>query len=85
MKLIIDDAHRIQQELGKNTYVKIPSIEEGFEAMRILKSEGANITATASPDVIFSLVKNEAITSAINTFIKDFEKLVGEGKTMKDC
>ena len=41
--------------------------------------------ATASPDVIFSLVKNEAITSAINTFIKDFEKLVGEGKTMKDC
>ena len=37
--------------------------------------------ATDSPDVIFSLVKNEAI----NTFIKDFEKLVGEGKTMKNC
>ena len=47
MKLIIDDAHCIQQELGKNTYVKIPS--------------------------------------AINAFISDFEKLVGEGKTMKDC
>ena len=158
---MVEDAHRIQQELGKNTYVKIPSIEEGFEAMQKLKVEGANITATAiytpmqaflaakagasyaapyinridnmgydgvaiarhihdifrnnelkadvlaasfknsqqllelaeygvgaataSPDVIFSLVKNEAITSAINTFIKDFEKLVGEGKTMKDC
>ena len=158
---MIDDAHRIQQELGKNTYVKIPSIEEGFKAMRILKAEGANVTATAiytpmqaflaakagasyaapyinridnmgydgvqiaqhihdifknnnlnasvlaasfknsqqmldlaeygvgaataSPDVIFALVKNEAITSAINTFINDFEKLVGEGKTMKDC
>ena len=41
--------------------------------------------ATASPDVIFSLVKNEAITSAINVFISDFEKVAGEGKTMKDC
>lgn len=158
---MVEDAHRIQKELGANTYVKIPSVEEGFKAMRILKAEGANITATAiytpmqaflaakagayyaapyinridnmgydgvsiaqhihdifrknnlnaevlaasfknsqqmldlaeygvgaataSPDVIFALVKNEAITSAINVFIKDFEKLVGEGKTMKDA
>ena len=158
---MIDDAHRIQQELGKNTYVKIPSIETGFEAMKILKAEGANITATAiytpmqaflaakagaayaapyinridnmgydgvsiaqhihdifrnnnlnanvlaasfknsqqllelaeygvgaataSPDVILALVKNTAIDAAINTFISDFEKLVGVGKTMKDC
>lgn len=158
---MIEDAHRIQAELGKNTYVKIPSIETGFETMKILKAEGVNITATAiytpmqaflaakagasyaapyinridnigydgvsvaknihdifknnnlkanvlaasfknsqqllylaeygvggataSPDVILSLVKNDAITSAINAFIKDFEKLVGEGKTMKDC
>ena len=158
---MIDDAHRIQQELGKNTYVKIPSIETGFEAMKILKAEGANITATAiytpmqaflaakagaayaapyinridnmgydgvsiaqhihdifrnnnlnanvlaasfknsqqllelaeygvgaataSPDVILALVKNTAIDAAINTFISDFEKLVGVGKTMNDC
>ena len=158
---MIEDAHRIQAELGKNTYVKIPAIESGFEVMKTLKSEGANITATAiytpmqaflaakagasyaapyinridnmgydgvaiaqhihdifknnnlnasvlaasfknsqqllelaeygigaataSPDVILSLVKNDAITSAINAFINDFEKLAGAGKTMKDC
>ena len=158
---MIEDAHRIQAELGKNTFVKIPSIEEGFRAMKILKAEGANITATAiytpmqaflaakagasyaapyinridnmgydgvsvarqihdifknnnlnanvlaasfknsqqllylaeygvggataSPDVILALVKNDAINSAVDAFIKDFEKLVGEGKTMKDC
>ena len=158
---MIEDAHRIQAELGKNTYVKIPAIESGFEVMKTLKSEGANITATAiytpmqaflaakagasyaapyinridnmgydgvaiaqhihdifknnnlnasvlaasfknsqqllelaeygigaataSPDVILSLVKNDAITSAINVFINDFEKLAGAGKTMKDC
>ena len=151
---MIEDAHRIQAELGKNTFVKIPSIEEGFRAMKILKAEGANITATAiytpmqaflaakagasyaapyinridnmgydgvsvarqihdifknnnlnanvlaasfknsqqllylaeyGVDVILALVKNDAINSAVDVFIKDFEKLVGEGKTMKDC
>ena len=41
--------------------------------------------STVSPEVIFNLVKNEAITSAIDDFIADFEGLVGEGKTMKDC
>ena len=158
---MVADAHRIVKELGDNTYVKIPSIQEGFKAMRMLRAEGINITATAiytplqaflaaksgasyaapyinridnmgydgveiarhihdifknnhfeaevlaasfknsqqllelaeygigastaSPDVIFALVKNEAITSAINQFISDFEGLVGNGKTMADC
>ncbi len=158
---MVADAHRIVKELGDNTYVKIPSVEEGFKAMRMLRAEGINITATAiytplqaflaaksgasyaapyinridnmgydgvqiaqhihdifknnnfkaevlaasfknsqqlldlaeygigastaSPDVIFALVKNEAITSAINKFIDDFERLVGPGKTMADC
>lgn len=158
---MVEDAHRILAELGKNTYVKIPSVPEGFKAMKLLHQEGVNLTATAiytpmqaflaakagasyaapyinridnmgydgvaiaqhihdifrknnldaevlaasfknsqqmldlaeygvgaataSPDVISALVKNEAITSAVNVFIGDFEKLVGEGKTMKDC
>ena len=158
---MVADAHRIVKELGDNTYVKIPSVQEGFKAMRMLRAEGINITATAiytplqaflaaksgasyaapyinridnmgydgvqiaqhihdifknnkfkaevlaasfknsqqlldlaeygigastaSPDVIFALVKNEAITSAINQFIADFEGLVGNGKTMANC
>ena len=158
---MVEDAHRILEELGKNTYVKIPSVPEGFKAMRLLRKEGVNVTATAvytpmqaflaakcgaayaapyinridnmgyngvqvarnihdifrnnglstevlaasfknsqqllelceygvgastvSPDVIFALVKNQAITSAVDDFIADFEKLAGAGKTMKDC
>ena len=158
---MVEDAHRIRKELGENTYVKIPSVQEGFKAMKLLHNEGVNITATAiytpmqaflaaksgaayaapyinridnmgyngiqvarhihdifrnnalktevlaasfknsqqllelceygvgaatvSPDVIFGLVKNQAITSAVDDFIADFEKLVGAGKTMKDC
>lgn len=158
---MIEDAHRIVSELGKNTYVKIPSVPEGFKAMKVLHAEGISITATAiytplqgflagkcgasyaapyinridnmgyngiqvakqihdifrkndlrtevlaasfknsqqvlelceygvgastvAPDVIEGLVKNKAITAAIDDFIKDFEGLVGEGKTMSNC
>ena len=158
---MIEDAHRIVSELGKNTYVKIPSVPEGFKAMKALHAEGIYITATAiytplqgflagkcgasyaapyinridnmgyngiqvakqihdifkkndlktevlaasfknsqqvlelceygvgastvAPDVIEGLVKNKAITAAIDDFVKDFEGLVGEGKTMSNC
>ncbi len=158
---MLEDAHRIIKELGNGTYVKVPSVPEGFKAMKLLHKEGINVTATAiytpmqaflaaksgasyaapyinridnmgyngikvakdihdifrnnnlktevlaasfknsqqllelceygvgastvSPDVIFALVNNQAITSAVETFIADFEKLTGPGKTMKDC
>lgn len=157
---MVEDAHRIVQELGQNTYVKIPSIREGFKAMKELKKEGIRITATAiytpmqaylaakcgadyaapyvnridnmgfnglqvtkdihdifknndlqtevlaasfknsqqvlelckygigaatiAPDVIEGLVKNTAITSAVDAFITDFEGLTAPGKTMSN-
>lgn len=158
---MIEDAHSIVKELGEGTYVKIPSVPEGFKAMKALHAEGIKLTATAiytpmqaflaakcgasyaapyinridnmgyngilvakkihdifknnnlqtevlaasfknsqqvlelceygigastiSPDVIDVLVKNQAITSAIDDFITDFEQLTGEGKTMSNC
>lgn len=158
---MVEDAHRITEVLGSSTYVKIPSVPEGFKAMKALKKEGIRLTATAiytpmqaflaaksgadyaapyinridnmgyngiqtakdihdifranglacevlaasfknsqqvlelckygigastvAPDVIEGLVKNQAITSAIDDFIKDFEGVVGEGKTMSNC
>lgn len=158
---MVKDAHRILEELGNKTYVKIPSVPEGFKAMKALSKEGVNLTATAvytpmqaflaaqsgaayaapyinridnmgyngiqvaknihtifknnglktevlaasfknsqqilelcefgigastvSSDVMEALVKNQAITSAVDEFTADFEKLVGKGKTMSDC
>jgi TalC/MipB family fructose-6-phosphate aldolase len=158
---MVKEAHRIQQELGANTYVKVPVTREGLKAMKALAAEGANITATAiytqmqaylagkagahyaapyvnridnlgadgikvakdihdifkknglktevlaasfknsqqvlelaaygvgastiSPDVIEGLIKLDSVTSAVAAFVKDFEGLCGEGKTMIDC
>lgn len=44
---MVVEAHKIQEVLGKNTYIKIPVVKEGLKAMKILKQEGANITGTA--------------------------------------
>ena len=41
------DAHRIVEELGKNTIVKIPCVPEGFKAMKQLRSEGIRLLGTA--------------------------------------
>ena len=159
---MLEDAARIRQELGANTYVKIPVNEEGLVAIKELRKDAsAKITATAiytpmqaflaakaganfaapyvnridnlgangietakrihdifhknnlnaeilaasfknsqqvlelceygvgaatiAPDVIHGLIKNDSVTMAIQAFTRDFEKLVGEGKTMKDA
>ena len=44
---MIKEGHKIVKELGKNTYIKIPTIPEGLKAIKILSSEGYKITATA--------------------------------------
>ncbi len=44
---MIEDAKKITEELGENTYIKIPAVPEGFKAMKLLKAQGYNITATA--------------------------------------
>ena len=46
-KGMVEDAHRITEVLGSSTYVKIPSVPEGFKAMKALKKEGIRLTATA--------------------------------------
>lgn len=40
--------------------------------------------STAAPDVIRALVRNPAITAAVEAFASDFEELTGV-RTMKDC
>ncbi|MBS6558771.1 MAG: fructose-6-phosphate aldolase [Clostridiales bacterium] len=155
------EAYRIVKELGENTYVKVPSVKEGFKAMKDLHKEGILITATAiytpmqaflagksgasyaapyvnridnmgydgikiakeihdifrknelqtevlaasfknsqqvlalceygigastaGTEVIEGFVKNQAITSAVEDFIKDFEQLTQKGKNMTNC
>lgn len=44
---MINEAYKIREELGDNTFVKIPTTPQGLKAMKALSAEGVNITATA--------------------------------------
>ena len=44
---IIKEAEKIVNKIDKAVYIKIPVTEEGLKAIRYLKSQGYNITATA--------------------------------------
>lgn len=159
-KHMIEEAKKIKENLGKNTYIKIPVTKEGLKAIKILSNEKLNITATAiytqmqgylagkagakyaapyvnridnlgsngvkvakdihdiyiknnintqvlaasfknsqqvlelakygigaatiAPDVIEGLIKLDAVTCAVDTFKKDFQGVIGAGKTMLD-
>lgn len=155
---MVKEAYKMREILGENTYIKIPVIPEGLKAIKILASEGVNITGTAiynqmqgflagkagakyvapyvnridnlgsngiqvakdihdmlknagltteilaasfknsqqvlelakygvgastiAPDVIEGLIKVDAARCAVDVFVKDFETLCGENKTM---
>ena len=44
---MIKDAHRIVELIDKDVYIKIPVSKDGLAAIKTLKQEGYNITATA--------------------------------------
>ena len=44
---MLKEADCIRQKLGADTYIKIPTTEQGICAMKHLKAQGAKVTATA--------------------------------------
>ena len=44
---MVKEGKYICEKLGKNTFIKVLSIPEGFKAMKMLAKEGYNITATS--------------------------------------
>lgn len=49
---IVREVHRILEEIDEDVYIKVPVSYEGVKAIKILKSEGRNVTATAVYDLM---------------------------------
>lgn len=82
---MIEDAHRIQKELGQNTYIKIPVIAEGLKAIKILKDEGANITATAIYTQMQAYLAAKAGADYAAPYVNRIDNLGADGiKTTRD-
>lgn len=66
---------------GLATEVLAASFKNAYQVQELFAFGIQNITAV--PDVLESLVKNDLTISRVGRFTNDFEKLCGEGKTMK--
>lgn len=74
--------HDMFQRNGLKTQLLAASFKNTRQLLEL--AERGIGAATAAPDVIDALLKNTIVTSAVDAFISDFEKLRGPGKTMLD-
>lgn len=72
---ILRDARNIQQKLGNDIYIKIPVTTDGLAAIKVLKEEGARITATAIYTTFQGLLAIEAGVDYLAPYYNRMENL----------
>ncbi|MDD8048383.1 MAG: fructose-6-phosphate aldolase [Thomasclavelia sp.] len=70
---IVEEAHRIVKEIDKEVYIKVPVSYEGVKAIKILKAEGINVTATA----VYDLMQAYMALAAGADFIAPYVNRIG--------
>lgn len=76
---IIKESYFIKDTIGGNIYIKIPVIEEGVKAIKILKKEGFNITATAIFTPQQALVAARAKADFVAPYVNRLDNIAGDG------
>ena len=66
---IIKEAHRILKEVDDKVYIKVPVSYEGIKAIKLLKEEGINVTATAVYDFMQAYMALEAKADYIAPYV----------------
>lgn len=79
---VAKDIHDMLKNAGLETEILAASFKNSQQVLELAKyGVGAS---TIAPDVIEGLIKVDAARCAVDVFIKDFEHLCGENKTMSD-
>lgn len=66
---MVKEAHRILEEIDKDVYIKVPTSFEGVKAIKVLKAEGINVTATAVYDLMQAYMALEAGADYIAPYV----------------
>lgn len=77
-EMMVKEAHRIREEVDENVYIKIPVSYEGIKAIKILKEEGINVTATAVYDLMQGYMALEAGADYIAPYVNRIGNLGGD-------
>lgn len=78
---MVEEGHKIERMLGNNTYIKIPTIPEGLRAMRILRSEGYHVTATAIYTPMQAYLAAKAGAEYAAPYVNRIDNLGADGVT----
>ena len=82
---MVKEAQRITSVLGKNTYVKIPSVKEGFKAMKQLKMKWYHITATAIYSPVQAFLAAKCGADYVAPYVNRIDNLGSDGvRTAKE-
>lgn len=78
-KEIEKEADMIVSKFGSNTYIKIPSVKEGFLAMQKLSRKGINITATAIYTPLQAFIAAKSGASYVAPYVNRIDNLGYDG------
>ena len=82
---MVADTHRIIEICGKNTIVKLPSIPEGFKAMKILKEEGIATCGTVVYTPMQAFLAAKAGASFVAPYVNRIDNMGYDGvKVVKE-
>ena len=76
---MVEEAHKIIQQLGRNTYVKIPVTKEGLKAIKALSKEEINITATAIYTQMQAYLAGKAGAKYASSYVNRIDNLGANG------
>lgn len=76
---MVADAHRIVAELGDTTIVKLPSVPEGFKAMKALHAEGVRLCGTAVYSPIQGILAAKAGADYVAPYINRIDNMGFDG------
>ncbi len=75
--------HDIYVNNGMSTKVLAAGFKNSLQVQELCEYGIRSVTVAS--DVMENLIKNACVTSAVDDFMADFEKLCGQGKTMLNC
>ncbi|MBQ2213250.1 MAG: fructose-6-phosphate aldolase, partial [Erysipelotrichaceae bacterium] len=76
---MVKDAEAIVREFGANTIVKIPSIPEGFKAIRILKEKGITTCGTVVYTPLQAFLAAKAGASYVAPYVNRIDNMGYDG------
>lgn len=79
---MVQEGHKICQELGKTTFIKVPVTREGLKAIKVLSGEGYRVTATAIYMQMQAYLAGQAGAAYAAPYINRIDNLGVDGITV---